>query len=89
MLDTLTSSQSGGGGREQPPAPPIYDGDMPWESRAIHEAEIAVGRVDLRKTAPFLAHLALHRAVFGIDEPLPNRIAPYGMEHYDTIHSVN
>ena len=90
MLDTLASSQRGGGGREFPPAPPAYEGDMPWEKRAIDEAEYAVGgRVDLRKTAPFLAHLALPRAVFGVDEPLHNRVAPFGKEHYDTIHSVN
>jgi hypothetical protein len=57
MLDTLASSRSGGGGRETPPAPPVYDGDMPWEREAVAEAKRAVGSFDLRKTAPYLAHL--------------------------------
>lgn len=90
MLDTLTSSRGGGGGIETPPAPPSYDGDMPWERRVIEAAgNVFVAQGYLEKTAPFLAHLALPRAVFGIDQPLDDTVAPYGLERFDTIHSAN
>ncbi len=90
MLDTLTSSRSGGGGIDKPPAPPSYDDDTPWERKAIEAANAAaVSPGYLEKTAPFLAYLALPRAVFGVDRPLEDAVTPFGRERFDTIHSAN